>query len=82
MALNWKRIKCSIHWHASDQVEVYDTIETPGTSLKSIILASGKRPPQHFSAYNGYTSALKVKVLKHPPYSLDLTSSDFHLLGA
>jgi len=50
-------------------------IKTPGTSLKKSTVASR----QHLSPYSDTLCALKFEVLKHPPYSLDLAPSDFHL---
>jgi hypothetical protein len=44
----------------------------PGTSLKKSTVAAHTVNTLH---------ALKFVVLKHPPYSLDLAPSDFHLFG-
>ena len=53
----------------------------PGTSLKKSIVASRQYPLPYGCAYSGSLCALKFEVLKHPPYSLDLTPLDFHLFG-
>jgi histone-lysine N-methyltransferase SETMAR len=56
-------------------------IETPGTSLKRVLLHHNNVHPHTAAHTMDKVRALKFEVLKHPPYSPDLAPSDFHLFG-
>jgi hypothetical protein len=52
-----------------------------GLLSKTVLLLHNNTCP-HMAAHTAETlRALKLEVLKHPPYSLDLAPSDFHLFG-
>jgi hypothetical protein len=54
-------------------------METQGTSLKKGIVASRQRPPHTAAHTVDKIRALKCEVLKYPPCSPHLATSDFHL---